>query len=171
MDWKSIVSSVAPVIGGAVGGPFGAMAAKAGLSALGISPESGNEEAQLQSAIENASPQDLLMLKQANQQFKKDMKSLDVDVLKIDAGDRKNARGMPGAKNAQIALSIAYTVAYAVVVYNFMMGNVHVQENQQVLFGSLIGILTAAQVQILNFWFGSSSGSKDKTAALSKRTQ
>jgi hypothetical protein len=31
---------------------------------------------------------------------------------------------------------------------------------------TLLGIMTAAQAQIMNFWFGSSSGSKEKTSKL-----
>jgi hypothetical protein len=33
-------------------------------------------------------------------------------------------------------------------------------------FNMVLGVLTAGQVQIMNFWFGSSSGSKDKTSKL-----
>lgn len=167
-DWKEMLSSVAPMIGGAIGGPFGAVAAKAGLEILGITPEPGNEEQQMEAALAKATPADLLKLKQADQQFAKDMKALDVDVMRIDQADRDSARGMASktGREPQIILSVVYTIGYAVVMYNFMAGNVSVPEGQQVLFGSLIGILTAAQVQILNFWFGSSSGSKEKTAAL-----
>ncbi len=37
-DWKSIVSSVAPVLGTALGGPLGGVAARAAMDALGITP-------------------------------------------------------------------------------------------------------------------------------------
>jgi hypothetical protein len=37
MDWKSIVSTVAPWIGTALGGPLGGMAVEAAAKALGIS--------------------------------------------------------------------------------------------------------------------------------------
>jgi len=35
-----------------------------------------------------------------------------------------------------------------------------------VMFGGLLGVLSTAQIQIMNFWFGSSSGSKQKTAVM-----
>jgi len=164
-DWKAMLSSVAPAIGTAVGGPFGGMAATAALSALGIEPEAGKEEAQLQDALATAKPEDLRLLKGMDQQFAKDMKALDVDIAKLDKEDRGDARAMAKSNGAipQIILSSIYTIAYSIVMYAFMTGNVQVPENQQVLFGSLIGILTAAQVQIMNFWFGSSHGSKQKT--------
>ena len=163
-----MLSSVAPLIGTAIGGPFGAVAAQAGLKALGIEPEPGNEEQQLEAAMASATPEDMYKIKTADQQFAKDMKKLDVDIMRIDQADRSSARNMTKTTGIwpQVILSIIYTAAYGVVLYCFMSGQIDVPENQQILFGSLIGILTAAQVQILNFWFGSSSGSKEKTAAV-----
>jgi len=168
LDWKAMLSSVAPMIGTAIGGPFGAVAAQAGLKMLGITPDAGNEEQQLQQALASATPADLLKLKQADQQFAKEMKALDVDVMRIDQADRGSARTMAKTNGIwpQVVLSTIYTIAYGVVLYCFMTGKLNVPEDQKILFGSLIGILTGAQVQILNFWFGSSSGSKQKTAAL-----
>jgi len=167
-DWKAMLSSVAPVIGTAIGGPFGAVAATAGLKMFGIEPEQGNEEQQLQQAMAQATPADLLNLKKADQQFDLEMKKLNIDIKRIDQADRGSARDLAKSTGIwpQVVLSVVYTIGYGIVMFNFMAGNVHVQEGQQILFGSLIGILTAAQVQILNFWFGSSSGSKEKTAAL-----
>jgi len=163
-DWKSMLASIAPVIGTAVGGPFGGMAAKAALSALGISAEAGKEEALLAQAIQQASPEDLRKLKAQDQQFAKDMKSLNVDLAKLDGADRNSARQLAVTHGAlpQIILSVAYTIAYSAVMYAFMTGQVQVSDNQQILFGSLIGILSGAQVQILNFWFGSTHGSQKK---------
>jgi len=164
-SWKSLIASVAPVLGTALGGPFGGMATSAALKALGVTPEEGKEETQLARAMQNATPEDLLKIKQCDQQFQKDMKALDVDIAKLDGQDRASARDMATKAGAlpQIILSSIYTVAYSFVMYAFMTGQVHVADSQQVLFGSLIGILTAAQVQILNFWFGSSHGSQKKT--------
>ena len=44
MDWKGMLSKIAPMAATAIGGPFGAMAASALLTTLGIVPEKGNEE-------------------------------------------------------------------------------------------------------------------------------
>jgi len=167
-DWKTMLSSIAPALGTAIGGPFGGMAAQAALNALGITPEKGKEETQLQHALADATPEDLRKLKAQDQQFTKDMKSLDVDMARLDGKDRDSARALAEKSNAipQVILSVVYTCAYAVTIYLFMTGQVHVQDGQQVLFGSLLGFLTTAQAQVLNFWFGSSHGSKQKTAIM-----
>ena len=170
-DWKSTLATVAPMIASAVGTPVAGMAVSAGLAALGIKAEAGNEEKQLAQAIQGATPQDMLKLKEADNKFKTDMAELEVEVQKLDTDDRDSARDLAKTKGMtpQIILSVVYTLAYGAVVYFFMTGQVNVQDNQQVLFGSLIGILTAAQIQILNFFFGSSHGSKEKTAHLATR--
>lgn len=167
-DWKATLATVAPAIASALGTPVAGVAVSAGLKLFGIEAQAGNEEEQLAEAVRRAGPEELRKLREADQQFAKDMKALDIDLARIDQADRSSARDLAKAKGMapQLTLSIVYTIAYGVVLYCFMAGKIHVPESQQILFGSLIGILTAAQVQILNFWFGSSSGSKEKTAAL-----
>jgi hypothetical protein len=44
-----------------------------------------------------------------------------------------------------------------------MSGSIEVGESYQSMFNGLLGVLSAAQIQVVNFWFGSSAGSKAKT--------
>ncbi len=164
-DLKGMLSTIAPTIATVIGGPLAGTAVRAGLNALGVTPQEGQEQEQLASAVAKATPEQLLKLKEADQAFKVQLKKLGLEAEKIAAHDRDSARQMAAktGKEPQVVLSVAYTIAYGVVMYCFMAGKVAVPDQQQILFGSLIGILTAAQVQILNFWFGSSAGSKDKT--------
>jgi len=169
-DLKGMLSQVAPTIASALGGPLAGTAVRYGLTALGITPEKNKEHEQLAEAMASATPDDLLKIKQADQDFAVKMRKLDIEVKHINQKDRASARTMfaAGGKEAQVLLSVAYTAAYGVVLYCFMAGLIKVPDSQQILFGSLIGMLTTAQVQILNFWFGSSSGSKDKSKLLGK---
>jgi hypothetical protein len=43
-----------------------------------------------------------------------------------------------------------------------MSGDVEIAANLQSEFNIVLGVMTAAQAQIMQFWFGSSSGSKAK---------
>lgn len=161
-DWKKIVGSVAPVLGTALGGPLGGIAGKFIADGLGI------EESKLQETIASASPDTMLKLKQLDNQFEVRMAELDIDIEKINAQDRQSARQL--AKDTtmvpQVVLSVVYTVAYAVVLWAFVTGNVEIAEDAVAQFSIVLGVLTAAQAQILNFWFGSSSGSKQKTTIM-----
>ncbi|MCZ2965452.1 hypothetical protein NYY77_18915, partial [Acinetobacter baumannii] len=64
MDWKSLIATVAPWIGTALGGPLGGMAVTAAADALGLSEKT---ETALKTALSGASPADLLAIKQADQ--------------------------------------------------------------------------------------------------------
>ena len=101
-------------------------------------------------------------------EFQREMRKLDIDLEKVHADDRSSARQMATSRGVvpQLTLSVIYTVAYGFVLWFFLSGQVIVPLDQKTLFGSLLGVLTAAQIQIMNFWFGSSSGSKQKTDAM-----
>ena len=160
MNWKETLAGVAPTIAAAIGGPFAGMAVKVASNALGIEAD----EKALQDAILSGDPQALLAVKNADNAFQLELERLGVEKDKIAAADRNSARDLAKSKGMlpQILLSVAYSIAYGVVMWAFMSGQINVPEEQQILFGALIGILTGAQTQILNFWFGSSSGSKEK---------
>lgn len=164
MDWRSLVKTVAPVLGTALGGPLGGAATK--FLAGKILGEDATE-ADLEEWVAGASPEQLLQLKQLDQQFEKEMRALDVDVMRLDQADRDSARGL--AKNdmrPHIVISGIYTAMYGFALYFLLSGQVQIPPEQNTLAISVMSILTAAQGQIMNFWFGSSSGSKEKTAKI-----
>ena len=165
-DWKSTLSKVAPMVGAAVGGPFGGMAASAALSLLDIEPEKGNEEAQLEMAMMSMSPEQAAKLQMAEKNWKKTMKELDLKVEDLHAKDRVSARDLAVKTSImpQVILSGLYTAGYFAVLYLFLNGDVSVDDSMKAEFNLILGVLTAGQVQIMNFWFGSSSGSKNKVS-------
>ena len=65
-------------------------------------------------------------------------------------------------------MSIVYTAGYFGVLFMFMTGHLEVPEPYSSMFSGLLGVLSAAQVQIMNFWFGSSAGSKRKTEVIAR---
>ena len=158
--WKDLLKQVAPTLGGAlggiVGGPIGAAAAQQALSRVLLGKDSA-EEAELEAAFLTASPDQLLLLKEADYQFERDM-------AEIGFKDRNSARDLAKTNMLpQVILSTVYTSAFVFVFYEMLNGDMNYGPQQATLITSLMSILTAGQVQILNFWFGSSHGSKRKT--------
>lgn len=166
--WTDVIKTVAPTLATALGGPFAGIATK-WLAGKVIGDESASEE-DVERWVMSANPTQLLELKKADQAFALEMERAGIDLERIAAEDRSSARGMAIATGfgPQIILSVAYTGAYAMVLYLFMSGQVHVSDSHLGLFNTILGILTVAQTQILNFWFGSSAGSKRKTEAMAK---
>jgi hypothetical protein len=164
-DFKSIIATVAPVIAGSFGTPLAGMAVKAGLSALGIEVDPGNEEQQFADAMQHATPEDLLKLKLADQDFAVQMKKLNVDLVKLGNDDRNSARKMQASNKSIIVPILAgLTVAGFFATMTFvLMGKVSLDST---VLGFVLGQISSKTEQVYNYFFGSSSGSKEKTDAL-----
>lgn len=162
MNWKDIVGTVAPTIATALGGPMAGTAVKFLADKLLGDPQATQD--QVAQAIVSASPEKLLELKKLDNDFQVQMRQLDIDLEKLNAADRASARDMAvkNGQKPQLWISAVYTVAYAVVLWAYVSGNIQVPADAQGQFNIVLGALTAAQTQILNFWMGSSSGSKAK---------
>jgi hypothetical protein len=165
IDWKTTLSTVAPVLASALGGPVAGAAIN--VIAQELLGDATAGEAAIAKAITAASPSDLIKLKVLDQTFEKDMAALGVDLARLEVEDRNSARDMAKVNmKPQIILSVIYTLGYIGVMAAFIAGVVNIPAETKTEFSMILGVLTAAQVQILNFWFGSSLGSKEKTHKL-----
>ena len=158
-DWKEVLAAVAPTLATALGGPLAGNAV-AIIGSMLLGKHDATEE-EIAVVMTTTTPAELLKLKAADAQFKKDMKSLDID-------DRKSARKLAVDTSIapQVSLSVIYTVGYFALLYLLISGEVTIPAGIQPMVTILLGVMTAAQAQIMNFWFGSSSGSKEKTGKL-----
>lgn len=162
MGWKDIVASVAPVLGTALGGPFGGMAAKF-LSGK-LTGKEDTPEDELETLVTNANPDLLYKIKELDADFKVEMERLGLKKEQLVVEDRKDARKLFSVdKRPQIILSGVFVIGYFILVYALITGGFTVDPSQTALVATLIGVLTAGVSNIMQFWFGSSSGSKDKT--------
>ena len=85
---KNVVGAIAPTLGSALGGPLGGQAASVVAQVLGCSPE----PKAINQAIQSATPEQMLELKKAEQQFEVQMKELDVDIFKLETAEKQDAR-------------------------------------------------------------------------------
>ena len=158
-----LLGTVAPGIATAVGGPLGGVAMK-----FLADKFTGGDTGSVEDFLLSANPDTLKELKIAEIEFDKHMADLGVDLEKIHAADRGSARDLAKSTGImpQVVMAAVYTIGYFAVMYMFMTGKLQIAPDHKVMFGGLLGILSTAQIQIMNFWFGSSSGSKAKTDAL-----
>lgn len=168
-DWKSIVRNVAPEIASFLGTPAAGVATKFLADQFLGDPKASEKD--VASAIQNASPDQLLKLKQCDQDFKEKMASLNLDAQKLVIQDRDSARQLFKVNIwPQIILSALFVIGYfsLIGILIWMMSKDGLQINVQILgiLTTVLGVLTAAIPQIMQFWFGSSKGSKDKDAGL-----
>lgn len=163
MDW---LKSVAPTIATVLGGPLAGMAVQAIGSAMGMSDATGERINEvLQSG--NMTGEQVAALKKAELELKAKLAELQIKPEEIAAQDRQSAREMAKANMLpQMVLSTIYSIGYFALLYQFVTGEIVIPMQNKDLLGPLVGVMTAAQVQIMNFWFGSSAGSTSKNSML-----
>lgn len=170
MNWKKTLAAVAPTVATALGGPMGGMVANMALTGLGIDAAEGEDpERLLQKAVQSANPETMAQLKRIDADVTIRLEELGVDLERIRAEDRKGAREMADKTGIwpQVTLSLIYVGGFVGILYLLFMSSLELSDMQWNAAMYLLGILSAGLGQIMNFWFGSSSGSKDKTVALS----
>lgn len=156
----NILKGVAPTLATAVAGPAGGMAVGWIAKKLGI-PDSTIEGV---TAALAGNPEMTLKLKE-----------LDLEYAKLDAADRDSARNRETAiatnEHAPTINKIVTPVlALGVVSLSFVLFAVlifvEVKPDAKDILIYILGVLSAAVTQILSYYFGSSQGSKDKSAEI-----
>ena len=159
-----LLSSVAPTLATALGGPLAGLAVKSLSKAL-LGAEDFSEEAVID-AMATASPEQLAAVKKIDADFKVQMKSLDIDLERIAVDDRKSARTMQTETKDWIprALAISVTLGYFGIIAYVLVSGLPMNGSEVLLM--LLGTLSAGWTGVMAFYFGSSSGSQKKDAMI-----
>lgn len=167
-DALSVIGAVAPGIATAIGGPFAGLAVKAITGALGM--DEGSSKSDVLTAVMGASPDQLLAIKEADQTFKLEMERLNVDILTLDKEDRESARVLQAETKSVIPAVIAVLVfaGFFGILATLMFAEV--PDKSVTPLNIMLGALAGLVIQVANFYFGSSAGSKAKTTALTNLT-
>ena len=162
----NLVRTVAPSIATAVGGPLAGMATRAISEALLGKPD--GTEAELVEAAKVATPEQLLALKNAEQDFAVRMRELDVDLERIDAADRNSARDREVKTRDLTPRFLAAAVTFGFFgVLSWMIANGLPANGGEAML-VMLGTLGTAWGAIISYYFGSSAGSREKTDQLNQ---
>lgn len=128
----------------------------------------------LATALQAGGPDALLRLKQADQAFAVRMQELGIDLERVHANDRADARGREvktGDKATPRVLAGLIVGGFLLMVWFVLAGHVGGLKDPVAagLIGTLIGYVSAKADQVVSYYFGSSAGSAEKTALLGKR--
>lgn len=169
MDISSILKTVAPWIGTALGGPLGGMAVTAAADALGLSDKT---EAAIKTALGGATPEQMLALKNADNAFAVQMQGLGLanqeKLAALSVDNTKDARGMQVQTRSRIPaiLAILITMGFFGILIGMLRGDLTATDNQALLI--MLGALGAAWGAVVNFFFGSTAESGRKTELLAQ---
>lgn len=169
MDFTTILKTVAPWIGTALGGPLGGMAVTAAANAFGLTDKTTDS---IKQAISGATPEQMLALKQADQAFALQMQELGfkqiTDLETLAVADRKSARDMQVTTRSHIpaALSVLITGGFLGLLTGMMNCYLKAEDGQAMLL--MLGALGVAFGQVINFWLGSTAESSRKTEIIAQ---
>ena len=166
----SLIKTTAPLIASASGTPFASMAKKILVGkVLGTEESKNDSEKKLEVALAAPSMEPLEKIQKAEEEFKANMEQLGVDLEKITAGDRADARAreITLKDKTPSRLAILYTSGFFIIIF-FVM-SFPLPQGSKDLINTLIGVVSAAQVGIIGYYFGSSSGSARKTELMGKQ--
>ena len=152
---KGVLGAVAPTIGTALGGPMGGMAANLVSQALGCK----NTPKDIEKAVQNATPEQLVELKKLDNDFEVKMKELDVDLFALETADIQNARST--FSKDWTARIIGIAVIGGFMGYIFLVTIQPPEQNSEALINLVLGYLGGLASAIISFYFGASHSSDD----------
>ena len=167
MDWMTTLKQIAPTVASAVLGPLGGVAVAAIGNILGVS-EATQEK--IADAIKSGqlTPEQLGEIKKLELQYQENEKERGFKYAELEFKDRDSARKREVETKDGTNKTLAFLVigAFLAMVAATLLGYAKVES---VLAGTLVGYLSAKAEQVLSYYFGSSSGSKQKTDLLAAK--
>ncbi len=182
IDWKETIKSIAPTIGTILGGPLTGTAIKVLGDAMfpGQDKPASEMERQIETAVTaGLSPDTLAALKKADADFKVRMRELDLEEDKLYVQDTAHARQSHAGDKNIFWLGVCVQITFLLIMAASMYGSYKLLTNgfgEDVdagivaavfgLIGTINGYVAANAQQVTAYFFGSSSGSKQKTDAI-----
>jgi hypothetical protein len=162
-----LLGQVAPSIATALGGPLAGVAVRT-LSGALFGHEEGTEQ-QVAEAIASATPEQLAAIKKTDADFKVRMKELDIDLERIAAGDRDSARQMQRETRDWLPKALAVFIVFGFFGILLWMMVFGLPKTGVEALLMMVGSLTSAFGGVVQFYFGSSAGSKEKNNLLAAK--
>ena len=166
MNWKKAISSVAPTLGTAIGGPFGGMAAKFVTDALGL--PCGADDDEIADAVRR-DPEALVKLKKAGFDFEVRLKELDIKAKELVYKDIDSARSREAAVGSAAVNNLATFLVVLVVIVLIGLGVLVYYDKLTAMSAIEASIVTLVVREVFgkleqscNYFFGSSHGSSKK---------
>jgi len=158
MSWKDTLASIAPTLATALGGPFAGAATK--FLANKFLGDENASESDLEQFIATANPEQLLEIKNSDNEFKLSMAKMGVDVFKIAADDKKNARAEHKHSYMPAVLSVALSLVVAGILY--MLFYLEPPEGSRDVLFMLLGVVIKEWGGAMQYWFGTTRSSANK---------
>lgn len=164
---NEFLKTLAPLLGTALGGPLGGAAASFIADKLGLDTKDVKSINEVLNSGKLSADQ-IAQVKMAEIDFQKFLEANKIKLEEIAALDRNSARDMLKSTKSYVPATLTFviTAGYFVTLIGMMSQAFTVADSQVMLI--MLGQLGTAWGVAIAFWFGTTSGSKDKTDLLAK---
>lgn len=169
---KKVVGAVAPMIGAAIGGPFAPIAGAILGKVLG-----GDDKKDVLEKVEDVilagNPEEVAKIRQAELEFAQWMREMDVKESELSVENMKSAREMYEKTQDKVTQYLAVVIMtgfFAVICWVLWMASTGYPIPESTIFGMVIAGVLNIGYAVINFYYGSSLGSKSKTKLLNGKS-
>lgn len=168
-NWKDTLKKVAPLAATMIGGPWGGLAAAAIGAVFNGNSDTPPDEQQIAQWVATASPDQLMQIKQIDADLRIKLREFGIKEDELVFDDKDSARKMQMENKSWFpaALSTLLTLGFFSLIGGLMAVDIP-EANENTIY-LMTGSLGTAWVGSIQFWFGTTKGSSDKTAMLGKK--
>jgi len=166
---KRAIAGTAPGLAHALGGPLAGAAVEALSKAIfgaGAPAAGPADEAVLAEAVERAGPKELQAIYEAELSFRKALAEADLGAQRIAAADRADARARQRALGDLTPSLLGGLIIGGFFIVLAAMVTRRLPPGAETEFSIMLGALATMTAAVVNYFFGSSAGSKEKTRLL-----
>lgn len=164
----SILKTLAPTVASALLGPVGGIAVAAIGKIIGVDSATA---AQVTQAFQDGkiTPEQLAEIKKLEMQYQNDEKERDFRYVDLEFQDIKSARSMQMATNSSVPawLTFLITSGFFGILFWMLYDDTIINSPPLLI---MLGSLGTAWTACVSYWFGSTSGSKEKSRLLLQAT-
>ena len=147
---KGVIGAVAPTLGTALAGPLGGTAAQAISAVLGCK----NDVKSISTAMQTATPEQLVAIKEAELEFEAKMAQMEVDVFALETADVQDARKAHKGDWTPRIFGLFSLVGF--LGYIFLVTIQPPDANSDTIVSLVLGYLGGLVRGISSFYFGAS---------------
>lgn len=161
---KRVIAGAAPQLAHALGGPLaGAAVAQISRAIFG---KDDVDEAVISETLAQAAPEHFVALRAAENEFRLALEETNLERFRVAADDRADARARQVAMDDWTLTGLGALIIVGFFVVLGVMVSQRLPDGAETEFSIMLGALATMTAAVVNYFFGSSAGSKEKTRLL-----
>lgn len=168
MDWKNVISTLAPTVASAFGGPLAGAVVTAMGDILGVS---GANQDTIRNAIESGSltGEQVAKIKELELKLQAEEQERGFRYADLEFRDRDSARNMMIQTGAKTPAILTWAIVLIVMGLEGTLLFGHKPDVSDIVLGRIMGTLDTSLALVLAYWFGTTNGSARKTDLLNQK--